>query len=540
MTGWKYVTFLIAGCLSLTSRSQNDILKPESIDHYFEKFNRNDNELYKGCIPNDQSIEFLNANIPLFECPDKQIEETYYFRWWTYRKHIKKTAEGFVITEFLPNVPWAGKDNAISCAAAYHFNEGRWIRSREYLNSYANYWFHSGGSPRSYSFWPARALFDYFLVTGDRLLLRDLYPDLQSNFRAWENEKYDGEKNLFWQIDGEDGMEVSVSGALSVNGSGYRSTINSYMYAEAEALAEIGRMLNENDKEKYYSEKAKQIKRNIIEKLWNEEDTFFEVIPKNGEMSFSGTRELHGYTPWAFCIPDDQEKYSAAWKQIMSESGFFAPYGLTTTEQRSPDFKISYVGHECQWNGPSWPYATSMTLVAISNLLNNYHQDFVSKKDFFRLFEIYSESHQLKDNGKTVNWIDENLNPYSGDWIARTRLKSWKNNSWSEDKGGVERGKDYNHSLFCDLIISHLIGFKPCLDGSFEIRPLVTDQEWDYFCLDNLWFRSEIVTILYDKTGNRYKKGKGLKIRINGKEVFSAPRIQNVRIPAIANLHTPD
>jgi len=485
-------------------------------------------------------VEFLSANIPLFECPDKQIEETYYFRWWTYRKHIKKTDTGFVITEFLPGVPWAGKYNAISCAAAFHFNEGRWLRNQEYLDSYAYYWFHAGGSPRSYSFWPARSLFDFFLATGNRQLLQDLYPDLEANFRAWENEKYEGREGLFRQIDGEDGMEVSVSGTLSEDGSGYRSTINSYMYAEAESLAEISRMLNEGDKSKYYSKKAKQIKSSILEKLWNEEDTFFEVIPKNGEMLFSGTRELHGYTPWAFCIPDDQERYSAAWKQIMLEDGFFARYGLTTAEQRSPDFTISYEGHECQWNGPSWPYATSMTLVAMSNLLNDYHQDFVSKADFFKLFEIYSRSHRLTENGKTVNWIDENLNPYTGDWIARTRLKTWKDNSWSDEKGGVERGKDYNHSVFCDLIISHLIGFKPHPDGSFEIKPLIASEKWDYFCLDNLHFRGHIITVLYDKTGKRYKEGKGLRVWIDGQEASSVPGIRDLKITAIPSLHAPD
>ncbi len=472
-------------------------------------------------------------NIPLFECPDKQIEETYYFRWWTYRKHIKKTDSGFVITEFLPDVPWAGKDNAISCAAAFHFNEGRWLADHTFLDSYANYWFREGGSPRTYSFWAARALIDYFLVTGNRQLLQDLYPYLESNFQAWVNEKYDNVKELFWQADGEDGMEVSISGAFSENGSGYRSTINSYMYAEAEALAEIGRMLNEKDKEKHYSEKAEQIKINMLEKLWNEEDTFFEVIPKNDKMLFSGTRELHGYTPWAFHIPDDREKYSAAWKQIMSECGFFAPYGLTTAEQRSPDFKVSYEGHECQWNGPSWPYATSMTLIAMSGLLNNYHQGFVSKEDFFRLFKIYSESHQLKENGKTLNWIDENLNPYTGDWLARTRLKTWENNSWSNGKGGVERGKDYNHSIFCDLIISHLIGFKPHLDGSFEVKPLITDKEWDYFCLDNLYYRGSFITVLFDKTGEHYKRGIGLKIWIDRKEVFSAPTLQGIKMTSL-------
>jgi len=30
----------------------------------------------------------------------------------------------------------------------------------------------------------------------------------------------------------------------------------------------------------------------------------------------------------------------------------------------------------------------------------------------------------------------------------------------TRDKGGVERGKDYNHSTFCDLIITGLVGLR--------------------------------------------------------------------------------
>ena len=69
----------------------------------------------------------------------------------------------------------------------------------------------------------------------------------------------------------------------------------------------------------------------------------------------------------------------------MDPQGFFAPFGPTTTEQRSPGFQLSYSGHECQWNGPSWPYATSVTLVGLANLLNSREQPFVSKADYFTL-----------------------------------------------------------------------------------------------------------------------------------------------------------
>jgi hypothetical protein len=55
------------------------------------------------------------------------------------RKHIQKSPNGYVITEFLPKVYWAGKYNTIACAASLHFYEGRWLKSNKYLNSYANF-----------------------------------------------------------------------------------------------------------------------------------------------------------------------------------------------------------------------------------------------------------------------------------------------------------------------------------------------------------------------------------------------------------------
>src|SRR5690606_21430980 len=204
----------------------------------------------------------------------------------------------------------------------------------------------------------------------------------------------------------------------------------------------------------------------ILEYLWDEEDRFFKVIPRgNSMMQKAKVRELHGFTPWYFSIPE--EEHSAAWRQVLMPEGFYAPYGLTTTEQRNPGYQLAYEGHECQWNGPSWPFATSITLTGMINLLNDYQQSEINSRDFLDQLLIYSRAHELTlDNGFIVPWIDENLNPYTGDWISRTRLKTWKNGTWSAEKGGKERGKDYNHSTFCDLIISGLIGIRPDHENS--------------------------------------------------------------------------
>ena len=481
------------------------VLHPESYRHYIDAFNAGDEELYPEAIGNADAWPFLRDNIPLFECPDRTLEEIYYFRWWTYRKHLRQTPDGFIVTEFLPNVSWAGKSNSINCAAALHYYEGRWLRDARYLDDYSVFWLRKGGGVRSYSFWVADALWNRYLATGDGRQIKDLLPELLANYQEWEKSHL-GPEGLFWQIDDRDGMEMSIGG------SGYRPTINSYMFADARAIANIAALAGRADVAEEFRAKAANIKRLVQERLWDKDAQFFKVLPRRADAKLVGVRELIGYTPWYVNLPD--AGFEAAWKQFMDPDGFYAPWGPTTAERRDPKFTLAYKGHECQWNGPSWPMSTSITLTAMANLLQNYRQQFVSKRDYLNILQIYAKSQHLKrDDGTVIPWIDEDLNPLTGDWIARTILKS----SWAN--AIRERGKDYNHSTYCDLIITGLAGLRPRADEVIEVKPLVPDGTWDYFCLDNALYHGRTLTILYDKSGNRYKKGKGLRVLANGKQV---------------------
>ena len=501
-------------------------LEADSLRHYIDTFNQNDNELYVQHIPNSAAWEFLRANVPLLDCPDKELEEIYYFRWWTFRKAIKQTPDGFVITEFLPKVGWAGKHNTINCPAGHHLREGRWLADPKYLDDYTTFWFRKGGKVRSYSFWAADSVWARTQVTGDDRLARDLLPDLVRNYEEWEGDHRDA-NGLFWQVDGRDGMEVSISGALHPKYQGYRATINSYMYGDAMAIAQIAERVGQKEVAETFRAKAVQIKRLTQEKLWDAEAGFFKVLPRGEETKLSDARELHGYTPWYFNLPDADK--SIAWKQLLDPQGFYAPFGPTTAEQRHPKFAISYQGHECQWNGPSWPFATAITLTALANLLNNYDQKVITKENYLDLLKIYAKSHhQKREDGRVVPWIDENLNPANGDWISRTRLKTWKNGTWDARKGGEERGKDYNHSTFCDLVISGLVGLRPRADETVEVNPLVPEGMWDYFCMDQIRYHGHWLTILFDKTGKHYGKGSGLRVFCDGNEIAAAERLQRV------------
>ncbi len=506
------------------------ILKQDLLRSYVAGFNQNDHTHFPKTIPNEAAAEWMADNVPLFECPDPAIQEIYHFRWWTYRKHIERTPDGYVITEFLPKVSWSAKYNTISCAAGHHFRDGRWIRNPEYLNDYAKFWFRKGGAPRQYSFWAADSIYQQALATGDFSLAIDLLPDLVANYEAWEKTHLEPD-GLFWQEDGRDGMEVSIGGKGS-RGQGRRPTINSYMFGDALAIAAIAKRAGKAEVEKIYQEKAGRLRSLVLDKLWDDEAKFFKVLPRGEQAVKVDVRELHGFTPWYFDLPPQGKGYEVAWKQLVDPQGFKAPFGPTTAEQRHPGFSISYEGHECQWNGPSWPYATSVTLVALANMLNDYPQQVVSPRDYFETLKTYTTSQHLKrEDGSVVPWIDENLNPETGDWISRTRLKSWKNGTWDPAKGGEERGKDYNHSTYCDLIITGLIGLRPQADDQVVVNPLLPPDVWDYFCLDGVPYHGHSLTVLYDKTGERYGKGKGLSIMADGKLIGTTGKLQRLAVP---------
>ena len=537
------VLFFLTLFIFCENQTKLELIDENFVGQYIDKFNNKDVELYQQFISNAEAKTFILDNVPLIDIPDKDIEETYYFRWWTYRKHIKNTKDGFVITEFLPEVYWSKKHNTINCPAAHHIYEGRWLRDTKYVSDYIDFWLKkSEDGIRQYSFWVADATLSFHKINRNDSLIRDQLPFLLKNYEMWEAERRDKNNTLFWQYDTADGMEHTASGRILNNGvdaftvTATRPTINSYMYGDAMAIAQMAHLVDKPSVLASFSEKANRIKKSVQDRLWNKDLNFFTVLPKNYVETDSplNIRELIGYVPWYFNLPDDKIEYATAWQKIKDTLGFAAPRGLTVTERSHPYFQISYKGHECQWNGPSWPFATTQTLKALANHINNYtNHQMVSKKDYYELLLQYAKSHKrTNQKGETLNWIDENLNPFTGDWISRTRLKTWDNGTWSSERGGVERGKDYNHSGFCDLVISDLLGLKPQIDGSIKLKPMVPES-WDWFCIDRVISNGREIRVVWDKYGEKYKLGQGFMIFINDKLVKKSPTLKDITIDSV-------
>ena len=459
-------------------------------------------------------------NIPFFECPDQDITDIYYYRWWSYRKNLRwnPKLEGWTVHE-------GGGYGITPCPLGHHLYEGRWLKNRAYLHDYIRFWFTGQDSPRRYSTWLADGCYARFLVDFDAPSAAALLTPLKANHAAWEKEHFDAAKGLFKWIPDRDGMEASLAGfeqgetdnfqwkTVIFGGEGYRPSLNSYMFADARAIAKIAALAGDSATAAAFQTKAEALKSRILTELWSAEKQFF-LQRHSRDYRFVTGREQIGFFPWAFHVPDDNAVFAQAWKQLRDPQGFEAKFGPTTLERRSP-YYLRPFKHGCLWNGPSWPYSTSLTLAALANLLNDYQQDIVTRADYLALLQQYAAT-QHDPDGKPM--VREDHHPDERRWLAQ--------------------GGDYNHSRYADLIITGLAGLRPRADDTLEINPLVPES-WDYFCLEDAAYHGRLVTIFFDRTGTRYGKGAGLRVLIDGVEAAHAPKVGKLTAAFVSRTQPP-
>lgn len=440
----------------------------------------------------------MQVLFPKFVSSDRELNVTYDYRCALYRRHVRKTPVGYVITEFLPDVPWAGVYNTISCAASHHFREGRWMHDPAPLAEYARFWC-TEGNPRLYSFPIADSILALSKVTGDPTVGLALYPELKKIHLAWDDHKTPC--GMYTQLCDRDGMELSISG------DGIRPTINSYMYADKLALARLAELSGEKTVAEAYRTEAEKLRRDINERLWNGDIGMFGVLSQDGQPQ--NVREQIGYVPWMYGIPEGEK--DGCFRYLLDESCFLAPFGLRTADASHPDYRKPFP-HECLWNGPVWPFATSQTLTAMIAYLQTEKAPKVTAEDFMGLLLTYAYSHRDTDG---TSWLDENLDPDTGIWLAREILRGQK------DYEIPDRGRHYNHSTFLDLVMTGICGICPAEGNQLTVRPLGTALE--FFAASEIPYHGHILSVEWNKT-------RGLRVTVDGSGEYFCPASDDVKL----------
>jgi len=457
-------------------------------------------------------LGWFEDNIPYVDLPDETLRQIYYYRWYTYRSQLRQLADGsYVITEFLPYVGWSGPYNTINMPLGSHVAEGRWLRNPRYLSSALTFWIDREGrqNARAFSTWLPTAFYQYYLVTRDETVLTRLEA-LKADYAGWEATNYDAAMGLFFSNNGADGMEYSAVRPNDWGVEGYRPTVNAYRYSDAIAIEALCELTGDAEGAALYRDKAAALRERANTLLFDREESFYKWILR-GETALTDPRELIGYLPWMFGLAEDNRETAAAWRYLTDPAYFAAPYGPRTVEKTfarvTPEGE--YGSGICRWDGPSWPFATSQTLNAMANLLHDYEcHGGIGREDYLALLQTYAASH-YKDG---YPWLAENLDADSGRWIA-----------------DIDRSPLYNHSEFVNLLVSGLFGVRPTLTDGMIVRPLVPDA-WDWFCLRDLPWGGQTLTLVYDRDGSHYGMGSGYRILVDGQEAHHSDQVEEVRL----------
>ncbi len=477
----------------------------------------------------NRDFKWYKDNIPFFESPDNAIDKTYYYRWELITKHMVygSPESGYTITEFIDRPWWSGAYGAISCAAGHQLYEIRWFKNSKYFEDFSRYWFQTANAqPRNYSTWITDAIWQGCKVYKKNDLSISLLPAMVENYKNWETEHYVSKEGMFTWDGMHDGMETNINSRQTPNwfsgAPGYRPTLNSYMWADAQAIKDIALIKGDALLADFFQKKADTLKNNLQTKCWDPTRNFFFHRYQNDEEGgikantltyqsgkYKGSqhgREEIGFVPWCFNMLDPG--YEKAWSFLMDSAYFYSDRGPYCVEKNDPMFNIAT--RCCEWSGNSWPFATTQTLKAMANLLNNYNQKYVDKNDYFKLLKNYSLTHQ-KD-GKP--YIAEACHPVTGSWSGHDV---------------PYHSEHYFHSGYIDLIIADLIGIKPQNNDSITINPLVP-KEWNYFCLEDVSYHGNMLTILWDKDGQRYKRGNGFQVLLNGVTIAKSDKIEKLTL----------
>jgi hypothetical protein len=475
--------------------------------------------------------EWYEANIPFVDLPDREIEETYYYRWRVYKEALKYTTpdSDYIVTEFLGPVGYAAPYGGIVAAAGHHVYEGRWLRDRRYLDDYLDYWLRGPGSgpkpkedfvnantddwAHQYSFWAADAVFARASVTGDFAFALRRLPELQRQWDRW-TPQFDSDLGLYWQTPVWDAMEFTASSYQSDDpyhgGDGFRPTINAYQYGDAVAIGRLARLTGDGRTAERYEARAAALRGALNARLWDPRHEFFKHMHRddNPARALIDDREQIGFVPWYFHMAEPG--HAAAWRQLLDSQGFRAPFGPTTAERRSRWFMHDALVGCCRWDGPSWPFATSQTMTALANLLIDYPpQDAIGAAAYYDLLHRYALTQ--RKHGRP--YVAEAHHPDEDRWLYDARGHS----------------EDYNHSTFNDLVLSGLLGIRPRADDTLVLAPLVP-ASWDWFAVENLPYHGHNVTVLWDRDGSRYGRGGGLQVFVDGARVAVATVLRRLRV----------
>ena len=218
------------------------------------------------------------------------------------------------------------------------------------------------------------------------------------------------------------------------------------------------------------------IKNAIVKYMWNEKESFFLELTEYFQQ-IEEVKQIGGMLCLLLVDPENSQGFL---DNLVDDKSFNQKYGIASTSKDSfgyfPNNTVNGTrAHTCMWNGPTWPFSSSLALLAVGSFIKRMKNTGLKDKyiHYFKdEFEKYTSLHFLSgnmENPRIVEHYDcETGIPLSGQ-------------------------DDYNHSCYIDIFIRHVCGLDIDDNGCINFSPLNVGIE--YLKIEDIYFNNSCYNV---------------------------------------------
>ncbi len=460
------------------------------------------------------------AKVPRFDCSDEYVTTYYWYRWAGLRLCTQAPGAGFLGRPVVCEGPGYFR-RAITYSAPAHVRETRWMREPDLaISELLTFFDAQEGSgrfpgildvegPAVESFYHADwggAVLDLLAIHPDHGLTVRAYEAL-ARYAEWLIRDRDPEGSGLFTIENhyETGQEYS-SRYLAVDPAadrehwgrqfalkGVDATV--YAYRLFQALACMAAQRGRSEDVARWNHLAARTREAVRARMWEGVAALFsDVDPSNGVRTM--VEALTCFYPYMTDLAT--EEHAPGISHVFDPTKFWTPHPFPSLARDDPHFSAEglWKGRRmnCPWNGRTWPMTNSHIVDAVvSQAWRSPALLPQAAEAFMRTLRVFFPSGDAK---RPTSF--EHYNPLTG------RASTYR---------GVD---DYQHSWVVDLIVRHVAGLQPTLDGALVVAPLPLDFE--FVRLQGAMIRGHTVDV-------ELARGRVTELRIDGRpvEVTSVP-----------------
>lgn len=467
-------------------------------------------------------------SVPDFECDDRAMTVCWYYRFYLLRKNLAAPGLGRLPgpcfyegrSHRMDKTPYQASgwefSRLIPLSTPLQATDARWMTdgaaARDALRALTGCQDESGRfavtavdeSRKVYAHYAGWALYQFFLLHGDRAFLREALPAFKEDARrVYESARRDDALQVetthaltgkeyqpsFWYFTDEC-FPASVRPARAGYTPLKRVDRSVYMYLNFTGLSRLCRLAGDPD-EAYFAREAGRLRRDILGKMWDPASRcFYDLHHETDEMAFV-KNIVAVYPLWAGITGPEHLPF---FHYLLDPRYFALGSGFASCAADCPVFSPDggwrgdyFKGpHGCMWNGPSWPYATGIALDALAKQSKRCGHAYDAA--FWRILGEYTREHFPDGPGGPPCLVEF--------YHSRTGAP-------------LSEEADYLHSFYVDLIVRHVAGIEPDEDG-VTFHPLRTGLK--RFSLRGVRVRGHVYDVSYEAEGPR----PGYTVRVDG------------------------